>query len=1071
MKKIDILHISDLHFEKKSQKDIEEITKKLIDDIKKVENEQNINIDLVCFTGDLIQSGDNAVEGEKQWNLAMEIFIKSILTALSLENERLFIVPGNHEVQISKVDNVIENGLFTDSIEDINAYMNKFNKMYCQRLEYFYNIIRKMHPDYMYGDLGYAANIEINNFSIGISCVDSAWRSSGKGKCERGKLYVGSKQMQDLFQYIKDSDLKICLMHHPCEWFIGGESLEIEKELNKYDLVLRGHVHDEDDYKVTRQEMSTIFSTAGKIYPLDFKFGKPINGFNGYSIIRLDMDRCKCEIYPRLYYANKTTKFDKNLDVSQDGKKVYSFGKNADKKEFEFYLIRGIEKYFANMSEKYELIRKLDSYSPNNVTQVLVEPVFADKSEYLKEDSKSHNVDMNWIYNSTDNIRIIGKKESGKTTVLQQIGLQYAKSYSDNNIIPIYIDLNYLPKGEDRIYKAIRHFICDNILDNVQIKMDYIKNLLDEGKAILLFDNYSHRENRQTIAIKEFIAQYSLNRVILTQLEEFFQSLDLKEKGELEIEFKNIYIQYFGKSQIRDFVTKWSKSKGEEIAIDNVVNQIDSYFNHINFAKTAFNLSVFMVLWDDSNEYIPINEGIIMRRYLEIILEKMSTREGYRNQYPFEIKQHFLSCLAYRMYCNNCFYMTQYDFNDLLQQYHNQKGYNIKDSKFDTIFLEKNILCYSGEYIVFSHYSFLEFFLAIYANDNNEFLKEITTKGNRIKCKNIICFYSGLNQNCVELLNDLSDSILEVVLENIDLVDKLNDLEIISEFMIDKEEFIKEMVETRFSQVELDKLSDEQHRQDEKNPIEISGDFSNDLSNDDAEDFVALLQMFGSIIKNAEIVDNKYKIENLEIYMYGMNMLYAIMLKLFESFNKDFRYEELSKEDKKMLNINSSEELESVKKESYDMAKILFPIAVQNVILENVGSPKLNSAINELLNKKNDKPFEKFMLVFLKCDLQIDTPKQILNKYLLYEATESILKIALTKLTFYYQMRFFGTNITIDNDIIEMILDINNKLNETKVKTKMRTTSRGKAINKSLIEKELKKQLKKQLDKDRIKLK
>lgn len=60
-----------------------------------------------------------------------------------------------------------------------------------------------------------------------------------------------------------------------------------------------------------------------------------------------------------------------------------------------------------------------------------------------------------------------------------------------------------------------------------------------------------------------------------------------------------------------------------------------------------------------------------------------------------------------------------------------------------------------------------------------------------------------------------------------------------------------------------------------------------------------------------------------------------------------------------------------MKEQLVDVTKLIFPIAIQNLILENGGTPKLEAAINELIKNKQDKPFEKFMLTFLKCDLKI----------------------------------------------------------------------------------------------------
>ena len=137
----------------------------------------------------------------------------------------------------------------------------------------------------------------------------------------------------------------------------------------------------------------------------------------------------------------------------------------------------------------------------------------------------------------------------------------------------------------------------------------------------------------------------------------------------------------------------------------------------------------------------------------------------------------------------------------------------------------------------------------------------------------------------------------------------------------------------------------------------------------------------------------------------------------------------------------TKEEFDQMKAEMMDVYKLLYPLAIQNLILENVGTPKLDAAINELIKNKQDKPFEKFMLTFLKCDLKVVNLKSILGKYIQQEKSQGILKIILMKLTFYYRARFFGNNVQIDKELIDLITDISVKMDSTLVNPRI---SKGK---------------------------
>lgn len=1048
MKSINILHISDAHIQKKDESDIREISKKLFKDVLKVQMEQGIKIDLVCFTGDLIQRGDKAVVDENQIELASEILVKPLLKELKLDSSQFLIVPGNHEVDSSKIKIATEKGLLVNSLQEINDNIADMNDSYLERLDYFYNALDSCYNDIIREKIGYAFVREINSMKVGIVCLDSSWRSSGKGEIEKGLMYVGQKQVIDLYEHIKNCDFKICMMHHPLDWLSDYEAMLIEREMTKFDLVLRGHVHENDTKAICRQNIKTIYSTAGKLFPLDYAYGRKFDGYNGYSIINIDFTQNLCTIFIRTYYAKEREDFDIGLNVAENGKVHYVLNGNTVDRQMEFNIVKGIYEYFKHMSETFSLIKEIDSQSPMTLEQVFVEPILSEQSEYIKESNNGKDqVSLEEIVDSNDNVILLGKKESGKTTLLQKIGLLYIEKYEEYGIIPIHIDMRQLPKKKDKLINATIFFIMNNIFDDAIIKKEKVKELVYEGKLVFLIDNIDISNDIQINMLTDFINNNKDNRFFLTIKEEFFQSLDIKKIPEFGQNFKKFYIHYFGKSQIRELVTRWATSKVDAIDINDIVDKIDGYCNQINFAKTPFNVSIFMVLWDDDKNFVPQNEGKVMQNYLEVLLEKLSLAESDRSTYSFQIKQHFLSMLAYKMFEKNEYYLTEKEFEYFVHDYHKQKGYIESKSRFSTLFFEKGILSYSDNLIVFSHTSIMEYYLALYAADNNEFLKYMLKKGNRINFRNEICFYSGLTNNCEELLDGMAETIIETIIDSIDIVDRLNKLEIMAAFRLQKDELIRSLNRNRPTISEIDTISDMSNTKNEVSPRDLSKRRANiqidapklsgreteenesEIKEKETEDFYCLLQMYGSVLKNAELLDNKDKITHLENYMYAMNILLGEILQITEEIKEEITIEDFKDAFDETDNIPTEEEFEKMKNAFIEMAKISFPIAIQNLVLENVGTPKLEIAINDLMAMKDEKPFERFMFVFLKCDLKIGNILSELKRYIQKETSESILKLILTKLIYYYRMRMFGINLKMDNALLDLIFEIQLKLN------------------------------------------
>lgn len=1047
MSRINIVHVSDAHIEMSGEMQISKIVTSLCDDLERVSSENNLEIDFVCFSGDMIHRGDQAISGECQWELAQKIFVNPILDKLDLERKSFIVVPGNHEVDCSKINEVFERGLDVSTLEDINRTFDSYQKSYSERIGYFYDEIAKWYDDVQFGKLGYSFVREIKGKTVGIACIDSSWRSSGKGWQEKGHLYVCEGQIEELFSKIKDCDLKIAILHHPVDWLIDSEENIIERALSKFNIVLNGHVHENDNKQSVRYNYNTIFSTAGKVYPVDKFDGREIDGYNGYTVLSVDTDTMECTLFVRSYYGMTRGEFDVGTNICEGGKVIYKLGEVDSNAELEFALRKGIISFYKNLSEKFSTVKMSDKNFPGSMEEILVESVLSRTSEYIKEKEEKSDpirISLDQIILEEENQLIIGKKETGKTTVLQQIGLKMLANNSPKNSIPIYVNFDQIHKGKERIYLSAYIFVSEHILDQVSISKDAFKSMLEEGKFALLLDNVDIKKSDHCMWVMEFIDKYPNCQCFVTVEEGFFQAIDIKQMPQVFDDFNKSYIQYLGRNQIRQLVSKWSSK--EVVEVDDLTKKIDMYCNQINLAKTPFNISVFMVIWDYDGSFIPTNEGILMQNYLEIVLEKLSPNEARRDNYAFYIKEDFLASFAYLMYQNNEYALPYEDFVSFVTDYHKKKGYNLKDSKFDVLFFEKNILVNFNDNVSFSRTSFLEYFLAVFAIHNDFFLNEMLEDGKIEYFRNEFCFYAGLQKDCSLLLDKLSDKIVDTIIENIDLVDELNGIEILTEFKVDKEEMLTNIQSQRLTIEEVDEIADSNYAYEERKPNEIQKQCDTEET---ADNFYSVLDIYGGVLKNAELLDNDKKTKHLENYMYGMNMLYAMMIKLFEKMDLHIPFDELSDEQRKRFGVSTEEEFKKIQAQMLDFTKLFFPIALQNLILESVGTPKLKAAIDNLMKEKENCAFEKFMLLFLKADLGILDIRTQLSEYIKSEKSKSILKIAYIKLTYYYRMRVFGRDERIDRLLLDLISEIYIKLNPIKYQ-KMHKSKIAQLIKKDL---------------------
>ena len=98
MSRLTILHLSDYHYSQKQTKDTEIVTTALLADLESL-REQGLCPDFVVFSGDLVYAGDDP----EQFERAESQLIVPLLKLLALSNHEFFIVPGNHDIERSKM--------------------------------------------------------------------------------------------------------------------------------------------------------------------------------------------------------------------------------------------------------------------------------------------------------------------------------------------------------------------------------------------------------------------------------------------------------------------------------------------------------------------------------------------------------------------------------------------------------------------------------------------------------------------------------------------------------------------------------------------------------------------------------------------------------------------------------------------------------------------------------------------------------------------------------------------------------------------------------------------------------
>lgn len=279
-----ILHISDLHARGNRESEAWRRRRVLGDNFWRNldELQQDGNLDIVCFTGDLADWGQSD-EYESAGTLLTEL-----LARLSIPKKRLFLVPGNHDIARSVARDVwsrarqellrpdaqtaasrwlagrpAPHGL-SDEVRDAILQRQRAYRAFLSS----FGLAAQQPESSTHGRLGYRITLQLPSkpFDIHIIGLDSAWLSGDDS--DPGKLLLTEDQVMRLCTDAAGdplSGVRIALIHHPLTDLADGAHCRRLLAAHT-DLLLRGHLHSTESESWADPDSRLIQLAAGCLY-------------------------------------------------------------------------------------------------------------------------------------------------------------------------------------------------------------------------------------------------------------------------------------------------------------------------------------------------------------------------------------------------------------------------------------------------------------------------------------------------------------------------------------------------------------------------------------------------------------------------------------------------------------------------------------------------------------------------------------------------------------------------------------------------------------------------------------
>lgn len=539
-----IIHLSDIHFN--TEKDF--ILKRidlLIASIRPYTTHTSTLV--IAITGDIAQSGDLA-----EYSVATK-FISNLKKGLQKDTDASIYVaisPGNHDCDFRGdqaarqlvVDAILKSGgIIPDSYFKIATKVQSNFFTFRSKNETKSSIA---HSDQLWTTY----LVRSSNFSIALDAINASWMST-RHEQQGGLLFpFESYQKHSQDEY----DLRICLMHHPLNWYSQTNYRAFRSFLHRQsDMILTGHEH----VGAAREIQDATDGSCIYIEGEALQTAKPND--SGFNIIQIDNES--------RVFRFETLRFNGGRYEPQKSTDWERFRPLGPKKTVK---LQFAEKFLGTLRDPGATLKH---FSGRELTldDIFVYPDVDDRSDDQDSSKKARSPRLNSEFLSNPekidcDILLHGDDESGKTRLLYKV----ATEHLSRGFYPLLIRCDRIKSSKS---ESVRSEIESLISHQYGQANQLIYLQTPRQEKIALVDDFDrtplNSENRSAL-IKELRRHF--HRLILTvgenfEVKEIFGTDDLVDLADM----RSLKILPLGHARRLELIKKWNRIGVSESASEN----------------------------------------------------------------------------------------------------------------------------------------------------------------------------------------------------------------------------------------------------------------------------------------------------------------------------------------------------------------------------------------------------------------------------------------------------------------------------------------------------------------------
>lgn len=753
---LNVFHISDLHFTSEVSGQLRDAAVASVRSILDLASALKANGTLggkpcVVITGDIVQSGSVSPAREvSDFDAVQSELLEPLLKVLGIEPDRVFLVPGNHELDreaVAEDERLVQGQYVAQKIceADIERDLGKKLSAYFAFVDrHGYQSVTAAQPR--------LATFECDGQQI--VCINGlAGAYSRKGSGDKGELFVLASELAGSFSAIKKH--AVVLTHHPLSWFADNCGNDLKEFLSARQCRLfTGHIHDRGvewtetskgdfatvqagasaevgvPYQVAVAWLTSSNSVAVRHYSLDARVG----GFDLTPASSTNVAPAKArQFWERTEAFFEPTVIDQAAEAARE---------------------RANEELFAASG------RRETSFVPPDVTRFP-----ADQFSSKRTNVSAFEADVN-------NRVISGDELSGKSSFLYYLcARRNGTDFEDGRKIALVVDYRLIEAHQDLGETIYRRLVALGLSRN---QAEY---LVSVGKVELFFDNFDPNISLALSIFQRFFKDHAgLRWTIATRGGQKYMP------SRAPAAFSKDGITYY---QLIDTtlptVLRMIENHESGRAVERpraVVEQVFRSINNLRAPRTIFyvNSMVDVFLSDASVE--PLNRYLLIENLLSERIRAAHKEIMPHQPVDMEMLETFIGLIAYELMQREDPYLTKARFYGLVADFVERKGIQTKRFDPDVIL---NILIKSfvlREYDVgygFIMLSIEDYFLAKHMGKDAAFRSSIMSTDGLLTYPSVAEFYVAQNPSDRPRIDEILTLIDEFQAEVAPIVDEIRE--------------------------------------------------------------------------------------------------------------------------------------------------------------------------------------------------------------------------------------------------------------------------------------------------------